>query len=378
MTYRIPFNRPTVLPDAIGCVTQALQSGRLSGNGPYTRGCETRLQEITGVRTALLTNSCTAALEMSALLLEAQPGDEVVVPSFTFVSTANAFAMHGFKPVFADCRPDTLNVDDHTVAPLIGPRTRAILVMHYGGVACEMDGLLALAARHGLPLVEDNAQGLFGTYKGRPLGSLGAMATQSFHETKNVTSGEGGALLINDASFVERAEVLREKGTNRSRFFRGEVDKYTWVDVGSNFLQSELQAAYLLTQLRASHVVQDKRAHIWRTYDTALQDWAKANGVRLPVVPPHCEQPSHLYYVLLPDEPTRARLIDHLKQRGILAVFHYVPLHLSPMGRRFGGVDGMCPVTEDVSERLLRLPFYTDLSAGDQDEVIDAVRQFRV
>jgi dTDP-4-amino-4,6-dideoxygalactose transaminase len=378
MNYRIPFNRPTVLPDAIGCVTQALQSGRLSGNGPYTRGCETRLQEITGARTALLTNSCTAALEMSALLLAAQPGDEVIVPSFTFVSTANAFAMHGFKPVFADCRPDTLNVDEPTVAPLIGPRTRAILVMHYGGVACEMDSLLALAARHGLPLVEDNAQGLFGKYKGRQLGSLGAMATQSFHETKNVTSGEGGALLINDASFVERAEVLREKGTNRSRFFRGEVDKYTWVDVGSNFLQSELQAAYLLTQLRASHVVQEKRAHIWRTYDAALQDWAKANGVRLPVVPPHCEQPSHLYYVLLPDEPTRARLIDHLKQRGILAVFHYVPLHLSPMGRRFGGVDGMCPVTEDVSERLLRLPFYTDLSAGDQDEVIDTVRQFRV
>jgi len=378
MTYRIPFNRPTTLPEAIGCVTQALQSGRLSGNGPYTRGCETRLQEITGARTALLTNSCTSALEMSALLLDAQPGDEVIVPSFTFVSTANAFAMHGFRPVFADCRPDTLNVDEHTIAPLIGPRTRAILAMHYGGVGCEMDGLVDLARRHRLALIEDNAHGLFGMFKGRPLGSFGAMATQSFHETKNVTSGEGGALLVNDGSLVERAEVLREKGTNRSRYFRGEVDKYTWVDLGSNYLQSEMQAAFLLAQLRASDLVQSRRAAIWHKYDEALQQWASHNDVRLPVVPSHCEQPSHLYYVLLPSESIRARLIEHLKDRGILAVFHYVPLHLSPMGRRFGGADGACPVTEDVSERLLRLPFYTDLSATDQDDVIDAVCQFKV
>ena len=378
MTYRIPFNRPTTLPEAIGCVTQALQSGRLSGNGPFTRGCETRLQEITGTRTALLTNSCTSALEMAALLLDAQPGDEVIVPSFTFVSTANAFAMHGFRPVFADCRPDTLNVDAHTIAPLVGPRTRAILAMHYGGVGCEMDGLVDLAQRHRLTLIEDNAHGLFGKYRGQPLGSFGAMATQSFHETKNVTSGEGGALLINDASLVERAEVLREKGTNRSRYFRGEVDKYTWVDLGSNYLQSEMQAAFLLTQLRASDLVQSRRAAIWHKYHAALQEWAKRNDVRLPVVPSHCEQPSHLYYILLPSESIRARVIEHFKDRGILAVFHYVPLHLSPMGRRFGGADGACPVTEDVSERLLRLPFYTDLSAADQDDVIDAVCQFKV
>jgi dTDP-4-amino-4,6-dideoxygalactose transaminase len=250
--------------------------------------------------------------------------------------------------------------------------------MHYGGVGCEMDGLVDLARRHGLTLIEDNAHGLFGKYRGRPLGSFGAMATQSFHETKNVTSGEGGALLVNDASLVERAEVLREKGTNRSRYFRGEVDKYTWVDLGSNYLQSEMQAAFLLTQLRASDLVQSRRAAIWHKYDEALRTWASHNDVRLPVVPSHCEQPSHLYYVLLPSESIRARLIEHLKDRGILAVFHYVPLHLSPMGRRFGGADGACPITEDVSERLLRLPFYTDLSAADQDDVIDAVCQFRV
>ena len=378
MRYRIPFNRPTLLPEALGCVTQAMHSGRLSGNGPCTHECESRLRDITGAHTALLTSSCTSALEMSALLLDGQPGDEIIVPSFTFVSTANAFAMFGFTPVFADCRPDTLNVDEATVAPLIGPRTRAILVMHYGGVACEMDGLLPAARRHGLTVIEDNAHGLFATYKGRPLGSFGALATQSFHETKNVTSGEGGALLINEPSLVERAEVLREKGTNRTRYFRGEVDRYTWVDFGSNYLQSELQAAYLLTQLRAYDVVQTRRATIWDRYDAALRDWANANDTLRPTVPTHCEHPSHLYYLLLPTPPARSRLIEHLRSRGILAVFHYVPLHLSPMGRRFGGTEGACPVAEDISERLLRLPFYTDLSIDDQHEVIEAVRQFRV
>jgi dTDP-4-amino-4,6-dideoxygalactose transaminase len=378
MTHRIPFNRPTLVPEAIGCLTQALQSGRLSGNGPYTHSCESRLKEIIGAHTALLTNSCTSALEMSALLLEGKPGDEVIVPSFTFVSTANAFAMHGFRPVFADCRRDTLNVDEATVVPLIGPRTRAILVMHYGGVACEMDGILSAARRHGLVVIEDNAHGLFANYKGRPLGSFGALATQSFHETKNVTSGEGGALLINEPSLVERAEVLREKGTNRARFFRGEVDKYTWVDLGSNYLASEMQAAYLLAQLRSYEQVQAKRAAIWTRYDTALRDWAHSNSVGRPTVPPHCEHPSHLYYLILPDESARTRLIKHLERREILAVFHYVPLHLSTMGRKLGGTEGACPVAEDLSERLLRLPFYTNLTEDDQAEVIEAVRQFTV
>lgn len=378
MTYRIPFNRPTLVPEAIGCVTQALQSGRLSGNGPYTHGCESRLKEITGAHTALLTNSCTSALEMSALLLEGKPGDEVIVPSFTFVSTANAFVMHGFRPVFADCRRDTLNVDEATVVPLIGPRTRAILVMHYGGVACEMDGILSAARRHGLMVIEDNAHGLFARYKGRPLGSFGALATQSFHETKNVTSGEGGALLISESSLVERAEVLREKGTNRARFFRGEVDKYTWVDLGSNYLLSELQAAYLLTQLHSCDAVQAKRAAIWQRYDAGLTDWARANDTARPTVPTFCEHPSHLYYLLLPTASARSRLIEHLKQQGILAVFHYVPLHLSPMGRQFGGNTGGCPVAEDVAERLIRLPFFTDLTPEDQTTVIEAVRCFTV
>ena len=256
--------------------------------------------------------------------------------------------------------------------------TRAIVVMHYGGVACEMDGILALASRHNLVVVEDNAHGLFAKYKGRPLGSLGSLATHSFHETKNVTSGEGGALLVNAASLVERAEVLREKGTNRSRFCRGEVDKYTWVDAGSNYLASEIQAAYLLAQLRASDLVQSMRTAIWNRYDGALKDWARANGVDRPTVPPHCEHPSHLYYLLMPTASARARLIEHLRAQGILAVFHYLPLNVSPMGRKFGGAEGACPVAEDVSERLLRLPFYTSLSVDDQNDVIAAVRQFSV
>lgn len=377
MSYRIPFNRPTLIPEAMSCISEVVRSGKLSGNGPCTHGCESRLRELTGSKTALLTNSCTSALEMSALLLDAQPGDEVIVPSFTFVSTANAFAMHGFKPVFADCRPDTLNVDQTTIAPLIGPRTRAILVMHYGGVGCEMDEILALARRHNLVIVEDNAHGLFAKYKGRALGSLGALATQSFHETKNVTSGEGGALLVNEPALVERAEVLREKGTNRSRFFRGEVDKYTWVDFGSNYLASEIQAAYLLTQLRASDLVQSMRTAIWERYDATLSDWAQANGVQRPTVPSHCEQPSHLYYVLMPTAAARTRLIEHLKAQSILAVFHYIPLNLSPMGRKLGGTAGSCPVAEDLSERLLRLPFYTNLSVDDQDDVIEAVQEFK-
>jgi dTDP-4-amino-4,6-dideoxygalactose transaminase len=377
MSYRIPFNRPTLIPEAIACVSEVMHSGRLSGNGPCTHGCEERLRDITGAHAALLTNSCTSALDMAALLLEARPGDEVIVPSFTFVSTANAFAMHGFTPVFADCRPDTLNVDASTIAPLITPRTRAILVMHYGGVACEMDGILALAQRHNIVVIEDNAHGLFAKYKGRPLGSFGVLSTQSFHETKNVTSGEGGALLVNDPSFLQRAEVLREKGTNRSRFFRGEVDKYTWVDLGSNYLASEIQAAYLLTQLRASDLVQSMRAAIWNRYDVALKDWAEANGVARPTVPPECEHPSHLYYVLMPTARARAGLIEHLKGHGILAVFHYVPLNLSPMGQKLGGTEGACPVAEDVSERLLRLPFYTNLSEDDQHDVITAVQAFK-
>jgi dTDP-4-amino-4,6-dideoxygalactose transaminase len=376
MSYRIPFNRPTCVPAASAAIAMALDSGRLSGNGPFTRRCEERLVALTGARQALLTSSCTAALELSALLLNAEAGDEVIVPSFTFVSTANAFATHRLRPVFADCRRDTFNIDERHVERLITRRTRALVVVHYGGVACEMDALVDLAGRHGLRLIEDNAHGLLGRYKGRALGTFGALATQSFHETKNITCGEGGALLINDDALIEQAEIAREKGTDRSRFFRGQVDKYTWASLGSNYLCSELQAAMLSAQLESIADVQAKRRAIWARYHSDLQSWAAATNVRLPIVPDHVEQPFHLFSLLLPTAAARSRLIEHLAAQGILAVFHYLPLHLSPMGRQFGGATGDCPVTEDISERLLRLPFYTDMSADEQTEVIDTVTSF--
>jgi dTDP-4-amino-4,6-dideoxygalactose transaminase len=376
MTYRIPFNRPTTAPGAAGAVADALRSGRLSGNGPYTQRCEAELERITGAQKALLTNSCTAALEMSAILLDARAGDEVIVPSFTFVSTANAFATHGLRPVFADIRPDTLNIDERQLERLITARTRAIVVMHYGGVACDMDAILGIAQRRGLMVIEDNAHGLFGRYHGRALGTFGAMATQSFHETKNVTCGEGGALLINDPALIERAEIAREKGTNRSRFFRGQVDKYTWVDAGSNYLCSELQAALLSAQLAIASDIQARRRAIWDRYAAALTDWCAAHDIRLPALPSGAEHPSHLFALLMPTESARKAFIGHLGGSGILAVFHYIPLHLSPMGRRFGAAPGDCPVAEDVSERLVRLPFYTDLTEDEQMSVIAAVRSF--
>lgn len=375
-TYRIPFNRPTTSPDTAACIGEALANGRLSGNGPFTHRCEAALETLTGARKALLTSSCTSALELSAMLLDARPDDEVIVPSFTFVSTANAFAMRGLRPVFADCRPDTLNIDERNLERLVGPRTRALVVMHYGGVACDMDAILDLAGRHRLVVIEDNAHGLFGRWKGQALGTFGALATQSFHETKNVTCGEGGALLINDGTLIDRAEVIREKGTNRSRFFRGQVDKYTWVDVGSNYLMSELQAAALHAQLQDRERIQQARHAIWQRYDEALCGWAAERGIVTPTVPEGCEHPAHLYYLLLPSPEQRDALIGYLRGLGILAVFHYLPLHLSPMGLRYGGAAGDCPVTERLSERLVRLPFYTDLTATEQDQVIDAVLGF--
>jgi dTDP-4-amino-4,6-dideoxygalactose transaminase len=376
MSFRIPFNRPTTAPRADRAVAEALASGRLSGNGPFTRECEAALERATGARKVLLTGSCTAALEISALLVDGSPGDEVIVPSFTFVSTANAFAMHGFRPVFADCRPDTLNIDERGLERLLTPRTRAIVAMHYGGVACAMDEIQAIADRRRLTVIEDNAHGLFGTYNGRKLGTIGALATQSFHETKNVTCGEGGALLINDTALIERAEVLREKGTNRSRFVRGQVDKYTWVDLGSNYLCSELQAAMLSAQLAAASEIQARRRTIWDRYASELREWAATHGVTMPSVPQYAAHPSHLFALLMPTAAARTALIEHLGAQGILAVFHYIPLHLSPMGQRFGGAPGDCPVTEDISERLVRLPFYSDLTRDEQTTVIDTVTSF--
>ncbi|MCK6580267.1 MAG: dTDP-4-amino-4,6-dideoxygalactose transaminase [Anaerolineae bacterium] len=374
--YRIPFNRPTLIGGEMDAVQRAVAAGKFSGDGAFTQQCHQLLETTLSVRRALLTTSCTHALEMTALLLDLQPGDEVIVPSFTFVSTVNAFVLRGAKPIFVDIRPDTLNIDERLIEAAITPRTRAIVVVHYAGVACAMTTIMDIAVRRGVPVIEDNAHGLFARYRGRQLGTIGVMASQSFHETKNFQCGEGGALLINDARYVERAEILREKGTNRSRFFRGQVDKYTWVDVGSSYLPSDLLAAFLLTQLEAREDIQAKRRALWERYDAELSGWAAAQGVRPPVVPADCDQAYHMYYVILPSLAARTALIDHLRARGILAVFHYLPLHLSDMGRAFGGQPGDCPVTEDLSDRLLRLPFYTNMTAEEQSEVIAAAQAF--
>ena len=374
---RIPFNRASVAGRELEYVGAAVDGGHISGDGPYTRRCEEVLEQDLGVERVLLTTSCTHALEAAALLLDVGPGDEVIVPSFTFVSGANAFALRGAKIVFADVRSDTLNLDEEQVDALVGPRTKAIVPTHYAGVACELDAIGETARRAGAAVVEDNAHGLFGKYRGRPLGSFGLFAAHSFHETKNVTSGEGGALAITDAAFVEPAEIIREKGTNRKQFFRGQVDKYTWVSVGSSYVQSDLLAAFLFAQLESRSEIQAARERIWRRYDDALRPWAAEAGASLPFVPEHCEQSFHMYYVLLPNLDARTRLIAELRARGILAVFHYQPLHLSEVGRAFGGREGQCPVTEDVSDRLLRLPLFTGLSESEQDEVIAAVLAFR-
>lgn len=358
-------------------MAQAVANGHISGDGAFTRQSRELLERELGVSRILLTTSCTHALEMAALLLDLQPGDEVIVPSFTFVSTANAFLLRGARPVFVDIRPDTLNLDERLLEDAITPRTRAILPVHYAGVGCEMDAIMAIAERHGLEVIEDNAHGLFGRYRGRYLGTFGSLATQSFHETKNFTCGEGGALLINADRYAERAEIIREKGTNRARFFRGQVDKYTWVDLGSSYLPSDILAAFLYAQLEARERIQVKRRRIWEYYWEHLQDWARESGACLPVVPEHCEQPFHMFYILLSSLEERQALIDHLKLRGVLAVFHYLPLHLSAVGQRLGGKPGDCPVTEDISDRLLRLPFYNDLTASDLDLVVSSIRTFR-
>jgi dTDP-4-amino-4,6-dideoxygalactose transaminase len=371
----IPFNRSSLEGRELEYIFRTMSIGQIAGDQTFSKKCHKLLEQVLGAKRALVTTSCTHALEMTALLLDIEAGHEVIVPSFTFVSTANAFALRGVRLVFCDVRPDTLNLDEAKLEALITPQTKAIVVVHYAGVGCAMDEITAIAARHGIPVVEDNAHGLFGKYKGRWLGTIGALATQSFHETKNITCGEGGALLINDDRFAERAEIIREKGTNRANFFRGQVDKYSWVDVGSSYLMSDVLAAFLYAQLERWEDIQKKRRSIWNRYHTELSGWARQNGVTQPTIPSYCEQAWHMYYLLLPSLESRQALIAHLKSHDILAVFHYLPLHLSQYASRWGGKKGQCPVTEDVSDRLLRLPFYNTLTHDEQSRVIDAIHK---
>lgn len=372
----IPFNRAAVMGQEIHYVEQAISQGHISGDGPFSQKCHAFLERELGVAKALLTTSCTHALEMAAILLDIRPGDEVIVPSFTFVTTINAFVMRGARPVFADIRPDTLNINERRVEDLITSRTKAIVVVHYAGVGCEMESIMGVADAHGIPVVEDNAHGLFGRYKDKYLGTFGCLATLSFHETKNFTCGEGGALLINDPGFIDRAEIIREKGTDRSRFFRGQVDKYSWVDLGSSYLPSDMAAAFLWGQFECRDLILSRRRSVWEHYGRLLASWAVEHSVRLPLVPDHCEHTCHLFYLVVPTLEERQALLEYLAQREIHAIFHYLPLHLSPMGLSLGGRKGDCPVSEEISDRLLRLPFYNNLSAEDIERVTDTVKGF--
>ena len=376
----IDFNRSSIQGSELDYIRETIEIGQVAGDQTFSRKCQALLQDSLGCRRALVTTSCTHALETAALLLDLREGDEVVVPAFTFVSTANAFVLRGATPVFCDVRADTLNLDETKLEALITPRTKAIVPVHYAGVGCEMDPILEIARRHDVVVIEDNAHGLFGKYKGRHLGTLGSMATLSFHETKNITCGEGGALLVNDRQYEERAEIIREKGTNRARFFRGQVDKYSWVDVGSSYVMSDVLAAFLFGQLEQWRTIQAKRRAIWLKYNEALGDWADAGGVRRPIIPAHCEQAYHMHYLLMPSLGARTALIAHLAKHRIKAVFHYLPLHLSSfaksraMGAWSKERKAECPVTEDVSDRLVRLPFYTSLNVELQERVIEAVQ----
>ena len=374
--YRIPFHKPSIVGDELRHVARAVALGNIAADGHFTRQCRGFLEGLAGSPRVLMTPSCTAGLEMAALLCELGEGDEVILPSYTFVSTAACFVRSGARPVFVDVRHDTFNLDENRIEEALTPRTRAIFAVHYAGVSCEMDPIMEIAERHGLRVVEDAAQGVNARYRGRPLGGIGHLGTYSFHETKNFTCGEGGALCINDPAFLARAEIIRDKGTNRQAFNRGEVASYTWVDHGSSYVPSELACAFLWAQLERMEVITEQRRKIYERYREGLASLESAGRLRLPQIPPHCETNYHMFPILLLDTATRSALIDHLKQRGILAVFHYIPLHLAPMGRRYGRTAGDLPITNDVAGRLLRLPFYFELSPEDQDDVIDEVRGF--
>lgn len=376
MKYKIPFNKPCFEGKELVYIAEAINQGQISGDGIFTRKCSEIFETVLGCRKALLTTSCTHALEMSAILLDLHPGDEVIVPSFTFVSTANAFALQGAKIVFADIRPDTLNMDEAQLEKRITPRTKAIVPVHYAGVGCEMNAIMEIANRHHIPVIEDNAHGLFAKYHHRYLGTLGQMSTLSFHETKNFTCGEGGALLLNDPSYIQRAEIIREKGTNRSQFFRGEVDKYTWRDIGSSYLPSDMLAGFLYAQLEEREHIMEHRSKIWNRYHAGLKDWAAQKEVHLPYVPAHCEQSFHMFYMVMHSLHERQAFIEFMKSQGIYCVFHYLPLHLSVMGQKYDAKPGDCPVSEDTSDRLVRLPFFNKLSKDEQDYILEQILRF--
>ena len=366
----IPFNRPYMTGQELTLIAQAHANGHLSGDGPFTKRCHAWLEANTGANRALLTHSCTAALEMAALLLDLQPGDEVIMPSFTFVSTANAFVLRGAVPVFVDIRQDTLNIDERLIEAAITPRTKAICVVHYAGVSCEMDPIMEIAQRHGIAVIEDAAQGIFSKYNGRPLGGIGQLGALSFHETKNVISGEGGALLVNDPAMVERAEIIREKGTNRSKFFRGQVDKYTWVDVGSSYLPGEIISAFLAAQFEEAQAITTRRLALWDRYHAWAEPFERAGRLRRPIIPAHCTHNAHMYYLLLRDLDDRTHFIESLKAKDIGAVFHYIPLHSSPAGRKYGRTHGDLEVTDSLSDRLVRMPLWVGLEEH-MDVVLD-------
>lgn len=374
MTEKIPFNRPFMTGKELYYIAEAKFGNKLAGDGPFTKRCHEWLEHKSGCKKALLTHSCTAALEMAALLLDIQPGDEIIMPAYTFVSTANAFVLRGGVPVFVDIREDTLNLDERLIEAAITSRTRAIVPVHYAGVACEMDAIMAIAARHGLKVVEDAAQGIMASYKGRALGSIGDLGAYSFHETKNVISGEGGALLVNDPTLVQGAEIIREKGTDRGRFFRGEVDKYTWQEVGSSFLPGEMIAAFLWAQLEEAERITDDRLAIWQRYHDLLQPLEQKGLLRRPFIPVDCQHNAHMYYVLLAPEIDRRHVLTELKKNDIYAVFHYVPLHGSPAGQRYARTHGDLPVTEQQSERLMRLPLWGGLSVQQQIRIVEVLK----
>ena len=373
---QIPFNKPFIVGKELHYIEQAVKDGNLAGDGPFTKKCTTWMEHHFSANKVLLVHSCTAALEIAAILCDLKPGDEIIVPSYTFVSTVNAFVLRGAKPVFCDIRPDTMNMDESKIEGLITPRTRVIVPVHYAGVACDMDRIMELAAKYNLLVVEDAAQGVCSCYKGRALGTIGQLGCYSFHETKNFISGEGGALVINDRRFIERAEIIREKGTDRSRFFRGQVDKYTWVDIGSSYLASELTAAFLYAQLEEAGKITQKRHEIWQQYHQLLRPLEEAGIMRLPVIPADCTHNGHMFYILLESQAVRAALIAHLKTHDIMAVFHYVPLHSSPMGKSLCPEVSHLPVSENMSERLLRLPCYYELADSDILKVVSEIKSF--